>query len=668
MNPPISLSICVAAYNEAPTLKGAVNDLQQELSGAVSSLDIIIVNDGSTDDTAAVAARLAEHPDVRVITHAENQGVGAAYRHALSRASGDFFTDFPGDHENRAAELRQALEHVSKELLVTTHHVTTDPRSPFRRWLSRTYTALLNRLKGLNLTYYNGLTIFPTAALKRVTLRASGFFYSAEALIKVLDLGYAIKERDYPLDARSSGESTALSISSLCRAAKDFRHLLFLPFVIAALGALLPCDIHAAEDEMSPPSPRLRRTGRQARHDRSLENSTIPRRSSRAKSRDLLVGNTPFTPDSVEIAKPWSDEWYALPWGSVILKGDELRIVARTESDLPPLPDVLGSAHATIRVFSVAPDGTTNILKSLTLPLTGLNTECTGDHELRIRVPAETLLSHGLLSNEEDSVPIEFCSADSSALASPPVNKSSRNDSDCFDSDQLSVGGLHRGSARGGGDPHATPPESEFTQTFIQAAGVAFFDVTIGGVSSPVRQIQRQCDIFYFSGHARYAENCLYAAELSEPFRGNQVRPEDIAPYWNDVDVAIFATCSILDIGDFNRNFRGNRSPGKSWAATGAEWYLGYNYLSPADNQDGDHNTMGDILHDWHERVRAGATMDDAWRDANTNAQNPNGKRTGLNACAIHVPGDGGARTYSFFRKRWFKDPEWTVVSETDWP
>lgn len=376
----------------------------------------------------------------------------------------------------------------------------------------------------------------------------------------------------------------------------------------------------------------------------------------------------PFGIESVEIAKPWDAEWHELLWTSVLLQGDDLRIVVRFSDRTPPPSGLAESLSAAIRTFSVDPDGRTNILKTLAVRVTDRNSTIGPHNELRVTVPAAALSAAGIGSREEDDHGAEFCSAESSTLAAPPPGKSGRQDSDQFDSDQLAHGGLRRGLARGRGDVRASPPEGEFSQSFIKAAGVVCFDVEMAGARSQVRQIQEQCDIFYFSGHGRYAHNCLYATELSEPFFGDMLHPRDVSGHWEDVDIVIVASCSVLDIGDFNNNFRGNRSPGKKWAETGAEWYLGYNYLSPADSQDGDQQAMSAIVQGWHSRVVSGADVIDAWRDANLEAVNPKGKLIGSNACAIHVPLKGDQKVYAYFRKRFRDKPVWTRVPESNWP
>ena len=226
----IALSVCVPALNEEETLRAAVEDLLTSLGPEVGRLEVIIVNDGSSDDTGKIGeALVAEHTfrpgsgqaGVRVLHHAQNMGFGATYRDALAVATGDFFTWFPADHENQATELVQSIPHLAPGVIVTTQHVDTDPRPLYRRVPSRFYTKTLNRLFGLRVRYYNGLTIYPTADLRSVALGAQGFAMQAEAMVKVGRRGLRIVELEHPLGKRTSGKSALVSWRALRQALRD---------------------------------------------------------------------------------------------------------------------------------------------------------------------------------------------------------------------------------------------------------------------------------------------------------------------------------------------------------------------------------------------------------------------------------------------------------------
>jgi glycosyltransferase involved in cell wall biosynthesis len=227
----LSLSVCVPVFNEELSLRGAVQDLFKTLAPLVGTLEIIIVNDGSTDTTASLAQELSKEYDspIKVIHHPVNLGLGASYKDALSIAEGQYFTWFPGDHENSAEELVHCLPHLGQNTAVTSYHGESDKRSWLRRATSNLYTGLLNKCFSLSIKYYNGLTIFPTKVLRAYPLVSNGYALSAESLIRAVKSGCKLVELLYPLNKRQGGRSSAISFLSFLGMVKDInRNLISL--------------------------------------------------------------------------------------------------------------------------------------------------------------------------------------------------------------------------------------------------------------------------------------------------------------------------------------------------------------------------------------------------------------------------------------------------------
>ena len=353
--------------------------------------------------------------------------------------------------------------------------------------------------------------------------------------------------------------------------------------------------------------------------------------------------------ESVKVARPWDVDWRDLQWGSVILKDHDLRVKCKVSPALTSLSPIVGQFSATIRRLWISSAGVTNVLAVYVVPITAANAVLNNFDEVRLTIPAADLLANSLVTFLEDGTE-EYCSADASNLTSAPTGSGNRNDSDAFDAAQSVLGRMQRGIARSPGDITVAPPEGDLSQTFFKAAGVQYFDVDVGGTRSVIRQIQEQADIFYYSGHGSHDGGYLLGiGEPGEVSWGSQVSAGDVAPYWADIDTAIIAGCSVLDIGDYNWNFPlNNTSPGKQWATTGATWYLGYNAWAPSDSRNGNQNTTAAIVNSWKAKIIAGSDNEVAWKDANLAAVDPGGYCHGRNACVIHVPSSGG-KSYSYF-------------------
>ena len=84
-----SLSVFFPAYNDAPSLPGLLRKTFETLERHVEDYEVIVVNDGSRDNTAEVLDELRRHyaPALRVITHPENRGYGGALRSGFAAAT-----------------------------------------------------------------------------------------------------------------------------------------------------------------------------------------------------------------------------------------------------------------------------------------------------------------------------------------------------------------------------------------------------------------------------------------------------------------------------------------------------------------------------------------------------------------------------------------------------
>src|SRR3954463_4964596 len=93
---PAGLSVFFPAYNDSGTIASMVIRAVQAASALTPDYEVIIVNDGSADSTAAIAEELAHtYSHVRVIHHPKNRGYGAALRTGFQSATKDliFYTD-----------------------------------------------------------------------------------------------------------------------------------------------------------------------------------------------------------------------------------------------------------------------------------------------------------------------------------------------------------------------------------------------------------------------------------------------------------------------------------------------------------------------------------------------------------------------------------------------
>jgi dolichol-phosphate mannosyltransferase len=117
----VRLSIVVPVFNEAES----IGPLLREISGVASALpveDVVIVDDGSSDQTAAaVIGMKPEVPGLRLVRHLSRRGQSMAIRTGISRARGDLIVTLDGDGQNNPADIPLLLEAYQRG-------ATTNPR------------------------------------------------------------------------------------------------------------------------------------------------------------------------------------------------------------------------------------------------------------------------------------------------------------------------------------------------------------------------------------------------------------------------------------------------------------------------------------------------------------------------------------------------------------
>jgi glycosyltransferase involved in cell wall biosynthesis len=221
------LSYFFPAHNEQANIEGLVEEALATLPAIADTFEIIAVDDGSTDDTGAIADRLAAtHPGVvRAIHHEVNRGYGGALRSGFEAARYDLLCFTDGDRQFRIADLAlltaRMAEPDAPDIVVGFRIKRADPL--IRIVYARTYK-LANRIFfGLRVKDVDcACKLFRRDALEGVRVESGGAFFSAELLVKALQKGRSIVEVGVPHYARRAGSPTGARPSVIWRAVKDF--------------------------------------------------------------------------------------------------------------------------------------------------------------------------------------------------------------------------------------------------------------------------------------------------------------------------------------------------------------------------------------------------------------------------------------------------------------
>ena len=216
MTPPASISVVVPALNEELNLEGTVAEIHAEISKHFPDYEVVVVDDGSTDGTGAIADRLAAaDPRVRAVHNGTNRGLGYSYFRGVAEASREYVVMVPGDRENSLEGMTPMWPLLGTADIIAPYTANPEVRPLGRRLFSRFGTGFMNLLFGLRLRYYNGTVVHRLATLRTIQVKSTGFLYQAESLVRLIRRGATVKEVGIVIRARPGGRSKVFKPKNL---------------------------------------------------------------------------------------------------------------------------------------------------------------------------------------------------------------------------------------------------------------------------------------------------------------------------------------------------------------------------------------------------------------------------------------------------------------------
>ena len=183
----------------------------------------------STDGTLAVARNIAMagRDSTIVVAHAQNKGLGAAYKSGLDAATRDHVMLIPGDDAWPESELEKIIRLMGNADVVIPYIVKAGDKGAARKLLSRVFTGTINLAFGQHVPYYNGVVIHRTDLIRNVVIKSDDFAYQVEGLLKVLGQGASYVTVATETNERPSGRSEALRLKNISRVLTTIARLFF---------------------------------------------------------------------------------------------------------------------------------------------------------------------------------------------------------------------------------------------------------------------------------------------------------------------------------------------------------------------------------------------------------------------------------------------------------
>lgn len=223
------LSVFFPAYNEEENLETTVKKAQKVLEKVANKWEIIIVDDGSRDQTPAIADRLAKHKNISVVHHSPNRGYGAAFKSGLYAAKYSWiaFTDSDGQFDfSEIVNFVKKRDKTNADIVVGYYKKRQVKKSIIIT--SKMWEWLVYLLFGLHVRDIDcGFKLISKKVVDTIPRLQSerGAFISSEFLVKAKRAGFRIVEIPVTHYPRAGGQPTGRNLDVIIQSFIDLLKL-----------------------------------------------------------------------------------------------------------------------------------------------------------------------------------------------------------------------------------------------------------------------------------------------------------------------------------------------------------------------------------------------------------------------------------------------------------
>lgn len=215
---PYGLTVFFPAYNDAPSLPALIAKTFKVLREHAADFEVVVVNDGSGDNTAQVleSLRAEYHPNLRVVTHEVNRGYGGALRSGFAAATRDFVFYTDGDGQYDVSELPNLMALVRDEVGLV-NGFKLERNDPWHRvWIGKTYNRFARFLFGVKLSDIDcDFRLIRRKVMEDIELVSTSGTICVELVRKIEMSPYEVRETGVHHFPRLHGTSQFFRLKSL---------------------------------------------------------------------------------------------------------------------------------------------------------------------------------------------------------------------------------------------------------------------------------------------------------------------------------------------------------------------------------------------------------------------------------------------------------------------
>lgn len=206
-----SITVIFPAYNEAQNIRRAIEQSMEAMTPRFETFELLIIDDGSRDDTGSIAEALAEtYPQVTVLHNERNMGLGETLFRGFQCARGELVIQNAMDYPLDLRDLDKLLPALDEADVVVAVRKAYEGYTPYRKLTSTVNRALLRLLFEPKLRDYNYTQLYRREVLEAAQPTSrSTVFIAPEIIIRAHEQGLRIREVEIDYHPRIAGEATS---------------------------------------------------------------------------------------------------------------------------------------------------------------------------------------------------------------------------------------------------------------------------------------------------------------------------------------------------------------------------------------------------------------------------------------------------------------------------
>lgn len=224
MSNAFSVSVVTPVFNEEQIIESAVRTNLKLLRQFNCDFEILLVNDGSKDNSAQIIDRcFSSAPEIKIIHKAVNEGFGGAVKSGITGAKKEFILCIPADSPLTPEVLTAFAEAAGKADIIVSYRLERLGYSWRMKLNSKVFHFLVSRLFDIQLRDFNWIHMYHRRIFgdNGIKISSKGLFMLAEALIDARRKGFSFYEIPVHQTQRATGVATASKLTTVLKTLRE---------------------------------------------------------------------------------------------------------------------------------------------------------------------------------------------------------------------------------------------------------------------------------------------------------------------------------------------------------------------------------------------------------------------------------------------------------------